>query len=383
MTQPKVIKAAATDATTVEVTFDQGMQSNALFLDSSSYTIEPEPIDVGNITVAIVGATIARLTLPVNLKHGQSYTVVVNANLQNVASETMNPGFLSADFVGIGDAPAISSATALDKTTVRVVFSEPMLLDDISDPTKYKITSDTTGKIVGVSAAGPIDEGTGLFHRVDLTINTKMTNGGQHTLVIQGMSDAAGNPQAVGENTNFIGIADLPRVEGLTISQSTGNLTVKFDTPMDDSWATSLSAYAIEPTPGASPVYYSSATISTDGLSVEIDITETLNNAAYDFVVSNLVRDHYGNTIDPAFNSGVFFGVGIEPTVIRAVAISQNRLDVVFSEKMADNVEIRNASRYTVDNGLTVLEVLEVDGDTVKLVTTDQIPQTLYTLTIS
>lgn len=93
--------------------------------------------------------------------------------------------------------------------------------------------------------------------------------------------------------------------------------------------------------------------------------------------------NRFGIALNPSGDSGVYTGAGEFPTISEVRAISQNRVDVKFSEPMLDTAEIRNASNYSFTGGLLVTSVLDVVGDTVQLVTSDQTPGQVYTLTIS
>ena len=107
------------------------------------------------------------------------------------------------------------------------------------------------------------------------------------------------------------------------------------------------------------------------------------DGANYEVSVSTIApTDLSFNTMDGAANTQPFVGVGEAPVIASVVGVSRNRADVVFSETMKDNADIREASRYTWDNGLQTLDVLDVAGDTVQLVTSDQTPGVLYTLTV-
>jgi hypothetical protein len=81
-------------------------------------------------------------------------------------------------------------------------------------------------------------------------------------------------------------------------------------------------------------------------------------------------------------NFATFEGIGERPTIKRIESTSINGANIIFSEPMLDNDYIRNSEKYVFDGGLTVLSVSDVDVDTVKLVTSDQTPGTIYNLTI-
>lgn len=137
----------------------------------------------------------------------------------------------------------------------------------------------------------------------------------------------------------------------------------------------------------AAPVYVQSVRSDPDATPEYVDlITSEMTNGA-DYTAE--VNPGDGGPVDTEgdnigeLNSAAFVGKGDAPTITQVQAIGTNRVDVKFSESMLGNADIRDASRYSFNNGLTVLEVLQVSGDTVKLLTSDQTPGTLYTLTIN
>jgi hypothetical protein len=140
--------------------------------------------------------------------------------------------------------------------------------------------------------------------------------------------------------------------------------------------AVAVSVRGVTPQPGVTyPTY------------VDIDLTEMTQGGSYRVTVNTgpgSPVDRYGFTVNAVGKSADFSGVGTAPTVVSVAAVGTNRVDVKFSEPMLDDGgDIRDPGRYSFDGGLTVLSVLDVVGDTVKLVTSDQTPGQLYNLTIS
>lgn len=176
-----------------------------------------------------------------------------------------------------------------------------------------------------------------------------------------------------------------PQVQSATAVTSV-KIRVVFDSEMlKDAQLTNKSNYTLGPlTPGAAPLYVNS--ITTENVTyptfVELDCSEMTDGASYKVTVAN-VKDKNGIDIDPANDDANFTGLGTAPAVDRVVAIGTNRADVIFTEAMADNADLRNPAKYGFDQGLSILSVLDVVGDTVKLVTTDQDANKLYNLTIT
>lgn len=180
-----------------------------------------------------------------------------------------------------------------------------------------------------------------------------------------------------------VDLVDVVSVEAV----SSVRARITFDRPMTNNAAlVSKYNYAIETsTPGA--VTPSISSVESENVSaptfVDVIMSEMTDGADYDMEVNpNGPTDYNGDPVDPDNNTGSMTGIGVAPTIESVAAVGPNRVDVTFSEAMKDNVDIRNASKYVFDNGLSTISVLEVDGDTVKLVTSDQTPGVVYGLTV-
>jgi hypothetical protein len=381
MTAPKVLSAAALGPRTIEIVFDQPMNMTGEIANRTSYTFSPS-IPAYNQSVLSSPNTVSiRITLAVNMLHGAAYTVEVASTLDNAAHEAMDADFLSANFIGIGDAPTLTNTVALNATTIRATFSEPMDVGSISSIARYAISSSSTSQLVTISALAPIDGGGELFNQVDITISSKMTDGGLHRLAINGMLDAAGNQQLSGEYFDFVGIAIQPRVLSASLSSVDELLTIAFDSALQN--LDSIGAYAIHSQLGAPPIYYGDITPASDRKSAKLKISTPLDGASYLIVASGVgLVDDFGNTIDPSHNAAIFIGVSTPPTLTNAIAVGVNRLDLTFDRPIRDSAEVRDVAHYGIP-GLTVVKVLSVESNIIKLSTTDQVSGTLYTLTIT
>lgn len=170
---------------------------------------------------------------------------------------------------------------------------------------------------------------------------------------------------------------------------NSNKIRIEFDRGMlnDDRLVDYLN-YTITPTGGGIPLYYTELEPENRAEPTFVDIitSEMTDGEGYRVEIEASEDgpvDTEGIFVDPASNTESFTGIGTKPTIASVVAISENRADVIFSEPMEDNRGLRDASNYSFDKGLSVISVLEVDVDTVKLVTSDQIEGELYTLTIT
>jgi len=173
------------------------------------------------------------------------------------------------------------------------------------------------------------------------------------------------------------------------VASTSKRVRISFDRAMLlDAKLTSLANYSIV------PKFYTGAPISIVELDpqgiaeptyVDLVVTEMTDGETYIAEVQALIGpiDTEGVPLAAATNSVEFFGSGVDPTIDSLKATGLNGVEVIFSEAMYDNVTIRDITRYSFDNGLNVLSISDVIGDTVTLVTDDQVPGLLYTLTIT
>ncbi len=118
---------------------------------------------------------------------------------------------------------------------------------------------------------------------------------------------------------------------------------------------------------------------------VELGLNEMTGGESYQVIVASgagAPESQFGIKLNPLGASFSFAGEGLDPTVLFVAGVSENRVDIAFSENMLDNAAIRDSGNYVFDQGLVVTSVLDVVGNVVQLVTTDQTPGTLYNLVI-
>jgi hypothetical protein len=117
---------------------------------------------------------------------------------------------------------------------------------------------------------------------------------------------------------------------------------------------------------------------------VDLITSEMTDSASYTVYVDTDGPTDLENTpVDPDNNDQTFVAEGITPTIDKIIAVSENQIDVVFSENMKINNAIMDTSKYSFDNGLSVLSVISAIGDTVSLATSEQTPGIIYTLTVN
>lgn len=277
------------------------------------------------------------------------------------------------------------TAAALNDTTVRVTFSQPMANNAaLSLLSNYVFTAP-----LGAPALTPfnvVPQGIAEPTYVDITVD-EMLDDGVYTITTTNLQDTYDNAvTGVNAATTFAGSGTRPTVT-VAVASDAHTLRVTFDGAMDPATLGSILAYSVEPvTSGAALVYVEGVLVpdTPTVMFVDLLLSEMTNGATYNVRVSPDIgpTDAAGNHVEDGSNEYNFTGVGGAPAVQQVIAIGANRVDVIFSEPMRDNADIRDKTKYAFDNGLLVLAVLGFDNDTVKLSTTDQTPGVLYTLTV-
>lgn len=286
-----------------------------------------------------------------------------------------------------GDAPPTISVSVTGATTLRITFSEAMAdTSAIDDPASYGVSVETEGAI-GVAVSSVVREAVSNPTYVDLT-TTEHTDGADYELtvssaVVDQQGDYVEDPEA------YVGQGVQPQISAV-VALNASKVRVTFDEAMDlyGGELTKAANYSITPqTAGAAAVNIVSVAAGLGSTPSHVDLTtsEHTEGATYQVaaVTSGEIRDAAYNPLDPAGATDTYTGEGDAPTLLKVEPVSSTRVDLVFSETMRDNATIRDPAQYVWDNGLTTLAVLELDGDTVKLVTTEQTEGILYNLTIS
>lgn len=271
--------------------------------------------------------------------------------------------------------PQLSSVTIVNSTTIDANFNQVMDQTGVFlETTSYTVAGHT---VTAVSAPSTT--------KARLTLHPEMKTGAGLSLTV---SSSLRNPaletmNLLARTRSFTGSGTAPTPASAQAT-ATRKVRVTFSEAMAKNANLLLATnYTIEPTtPGAVKPYVTKVTTGNEAnpTYVDLETTEMTNGATYQ-VGCALATDVVGNPISTAKAS--FTGVGDTPTVKEVKAISANRVDVKFSERMDDNADLRNPAKYSFNNGLAVVSVAGVADDTVQLVTTEQVPGTLYTLTVT
>lgn len=173
----------------VKITFDLPVVDTTDLRDPTSYTFTaPAGAALPIVTsVAILSNTEVLLTISTELVQGGSYTVTLAAQATQSLNVIEGNVATPAGFSGTGVLPTAVSATPLNSTTVRVVFSEAVRqvsavnADDALNPANYSIPFLTVTSVQSENA-----------ETVRLLTSTQVPST-LYTITIANIKDLAGN----------------------------------------------------------------------------------------------------------------------------------------------------------------------------------------------
>ena len=313
----------------------------------------------------------------VALKDEKTVRIVTAAQTAN-ALYTITIDGKDYKFVGLAadtDKPQLVSAVALDNTTVKVTFNEPV--ENIENVANYTIEGLSVLKAeYGYDVNGNLDK------TIVILTTSSQTSGTIYKLVVTGVTDIEGNViDADHDEFQFGGLpADTtkPRLVSAVAITNT-KVDVTFDEDMDKESVENIANYSIE------GLTILKAEQKNDKKVVRLTTSSQTSGTIYKLVVSG-VKDKYGNVIDSDNDEFQFGGLAPDttaPRLLSAVALSNTSVVVTFDEAM-DKASVENIANYSIE-GLTILKA-EQDKDNaaiVKLTTSAQTAGTIYKLIVA
>jgi len=387
---PKLLTpASCPDSTHVRIEFDQEMKhSNPAGSDDTTNPANYEFSVTGGVAVLAVSVavyqtdpTIVDVLFGNEMTNGAEYEVDIDGGVRSILNETMDPTATHAEFDGVGIAPEVNDAVATDGILVEVAFSEDMDNDgELDNPANYDFSTLTGDPILAVDVQ-VLD-----FNKVRIQVNQPMTVGATYTVTVSGVRDLAGNLIASPplNQHDFVGVPSVTMLI-LAGAQAFNRVRVTFNNGMVRDELLAKGNYGFTSLEGEMvnvSVLEVLLPLDTYPAFADLITNEMTGGKDYRVRVSPAVHDRYGTTLDEDHCEYSFEGIGEFPEVQAVVALSKNRVQVVFTEAMEDNADLHNPAKYSFDKGLLVHDVVEVSSDSVVLRTTDQDPLEPYTLTV-
>lgn len=192
-----------------------------------------------------------------------------------------------------------------------------------------------------------------------------------------------GDTISVSDNVSVEAIATLSIDDARPLTERKVRIDFSAPTVINDA-LTDPASYTFEGvTPGAVEVIPLSVDLPQGQANprfVEVNLTEHTNDKTYQVTISDQILGQNGEVGGGA--SDTYVGIGISPLVTLVQATSPTEAVVIFDEDILDNADARDPSNFTWAGGLSTVSVKDVSGNTITLETTEQTPNTIYTLTV-
>ncbi len=300
-------------------------------------------------SVTLVGGNIYRLTWPTteDMSGGGDITVTVTSGTAMDLAGNAVTATNSATQLGgaLGSTPTVSSVAVASGLIVDVTFSEPML--ESGSPSVLTAASYTvSGAGMGSLAANPtsaVNHG-GNTYRLTWA-SGEMVLGGDVTITVAGVFDAANNPIATIGVTYYAthvggGIGVRPTVSSVVVQAGGHDVDIVFSEPMGGAGVTTAANYTVS---GAGKGSFANnpdsvAFVSGNTYRLTWVLGEMLTGGSITITVTPAtVTDVAGNTVT-ASNSATDAGgaVGIPPDVTAVNVVSGLVVDVTFNDAMLE-----------------------------------------------
>lgn len=391
---PVLSSAAATSNTTVEVVFTDG----SIRLDKNTAT------DIANYSInnglTITAASLSGLKVTLTTSSqtvGTVYTLTVN-NVKDIAGNAMTAA-KTATFAGKAAdtaAPAGITASAYSNTQVRIDFDDTSKIDEASAEAveNYTIAGLTVTSAELLNSDTAIANYAGTKYKSVILTTTAQTAGTVYTVSVLGVKDVAGNAITSAKTATFAGkAADVAAPSQITAT-AINNTLVRIDftdaSNIDEESAENIANYTIAglTITGAQLINTTTDRDTYSGiLNKSVLLTTSAQTTGTVYTASVLgVKDIAGNAITSA-KTATFAGKAADvtaPTVSSILALSGNKLKIIFSEAM-DGTSVQTLTNYSIS---TIGYPVSVDSwtastRTLVLNTAAQGNGTVYTVTIN
>ena len=314
----------------------------------------------------------------------------------DVDGQSSESGTLTGDFGIIGAALGVGSAPPTD---VAVIFSAEGDIGALSSVPLADLSALFSAEGDIAAALSIVNAHTEVIITCWGTIQGQSTVEGDVQKIVGCIADNLLQSTVEGDVQKIVGLwgtvwgqgyaaaplTDTPRVMLIEARTPTSFRVTFSEEMLKDDNLSKKTNYTITPqTPGSAFLYINS--ILPDNVLrpffVDVNVSEMTDGADYKVEVNN-ITDKDGNPIDVSLNKYTFVGLGGKPYVKRVEAVADNLVKVVFSERMKNNPDLRNPSKYAFNNGLIVIAVQSIEDDAVILLTSEQDPNLVYDLTVT
>ena len=373
-TPPSAISATLSTINSLTVIFSEPV-GVASAQNVANYAINPA-VNLNSAALQSDQRTVVLTTG--NHTSGQNYTITIRniADLASPPNVMTSPATFNYTYQAIDTTPpAMISATALNRNTVNVLFSEPVAGASAQDKNNYSMSPAL--EIVGASLLS--DQRT-----VQLTTGNH-ASGQSYTLTVRNVNDLASPPNAMAGPATLqytYQEVDVTPPAALSATASDRNtVSVLFSEAVTVASAQSKANYGISPA-----ITIDRAVLQSDSRTVILATGNHTDGANYVLTVRNVSDRAPAPNLMPAPATINYAYQAVDNTRPRLAGVSIDspaRVVVTFSEKVTV-ASAQAVANYRISDGVSVTNaVAAANGVEVELTTTSHQVDRDYTLTVN
>lgn len=293
-TTPQITSVTANDGRKVYVNFDRPMDEETA-VNISNYKINDENV---TITKAELKKDDTQVELSVSGLNEGSNKLYIDNNVKDIYGNNIGDTTYTFDLTEDTIKPVVTSVSALNDTTIRVIFNKNVDAAYATNISNYKLKDgngiDITSEISGVNIKIPGDVGasTGDVFDIPLSSGYKLADS-TYTITIKNIQDMAYTPNVMDDYTTaFDGSNDVDaEVIGVYgVIGSPRKITLIFNKEMDPVTLKKTSNYRYCNAGGGDDKElpsWSNITVSNDNKSVTIELPDEYTYVDHDGTVAN------------------------------------------------------------------------------------------------
>lgn len=363
---PTVQSVSVNSALTVDVTFDEAMESTGV-TTAANYALSGSgqgSLNARPDSVALQSGNTYRLTWNSGeMLSGGDITITVSGATDIAGNAVGTPSSGTDSASGVGTLPTVQSATVVNPNTIDVVISEALFGSSALTQTNYALIGPGAGSLAPHPSTVALQTGT--TYRLTWA-SGEMKNGENITVTVSNVSDAAGNPISGSSNTaTVVGVGLAPAVASLEVADG-NSIDVAFDEVMNSADLANPALFTLSGSGlGTLPAQPNSATAQSLQIArLTWNSGEMFNGGDLTITVADGMRDLAGNLIAaPKAASAIGAAIASAATVTvtprgTTVAPQSNiEFDVVFSESVSglaeDDLTIANDGTLVASVSIT------------------------------
>ncbi len=361
---PTVQSVSVNSALTVDVTFDEAMESTGA-TTSANYALSGSgqgSLSAQPDSVALQSGNTYRLTWNSGeMFNGGDITITVSGATDIPGNSVGTPNAGTAVAGGIGTLPTVLSATVVNSSTIDVVLSEALFGSSALTQTNYAISGPGVGSLGTHPSTVALETGT--TYRLTWATG-EMKNGENITVTVENVSDAAGHIISGNNTAMATGVGLAPTVASVAVVDGR-SIDVAFDDAMNSADLANAALFALSGTGQGTLLAQpdSAAAQSSQVARLTWNSGEMFNGGDLTITVGDGMRDAAGNLImPPRSGSVVGAAIGSAATVSvtpRSTSVAPGA-DVVFDVVFSESVSGFAAEDLTIANDGTAVSSVSI-----------------------